>query len=105
MKDEGFNEIAKRIFERASRLLIPKGKDYGDEDRLRNFKNVAAAWSILTGKSMTPVEAALFLELLKLDRYMNLYAKRVAAKNESVEDTTVDGINYWALMEACRRDE
>ena len=105
MNEEKLREDVMKILWKAEHLLYRKGHDYGDEDRLRNFKHVSKMWSILTGKEMTPTEAALFLLLLKIDRYMNLYKKGEEALNESVEDTVVDGINYWLLMEANRKDE
>ena len=105
MIEKEFGDFVMKLLWKAEHLLYRKGHDYGDEDRLRNFKHVSKMWSILTGKKMTPVEAALFLLLLKIDRYMNLYKKGAEAKNEPIEDTVVDGINYWLLMEANRKDE
>jgi len=100
------NKEVEEILKRCKDILELKGHDYANkEDRLRNFKNVARVFSSFTGKEIKSVEAAFFLVLLKLDRYMNLYRSGVEAKNEPIRDTVVDLINYVLLMEMCRLEE
>lgn len=102
MNDEQFQSLYRTLVRDAGAIIDGKHHDYADTDRLSAFKKVAELWSKLTGKSMYPFEAALFLELLKLVRYVNLYEKCGNPKNESFTNSVVDGINYWTLMEACR---
>lgn len=102
MNDKEFQTLYAHLVSGAGAIIDGKHHDYADTDRLSAFKKASELWSKLTGKSMYPFEAALFLELLKLVRYVNLYEKCGNPKNESFSNNVVDGINYWALMEACR---
>ena len=74
-------------------LLIRKGNDYANEDRLSNFKKVA----IVCGLSEEQV--ILVMLATKIVRLSNLIGNDVVVMNESISDTTVDLSNYSALLD------
>lgn len=73
--------------------LVSKADDYaGQEDRLRNFKQVAE----LSG---TGWQQAAFVHIsTKVSRISNLLSSGVAPSNESLEDSILDLANYTVLM-------
>ena len=86
-------------------LLIRKGDDYSDEDVLANFKRMSQLCELLRiNPARSATDAALFLVLLKFDRWTNLRAKGVDPKNESITDTVCDFHNYIDLAYACSKD-
>ena len=87
-------------------LMIDKSEDYAGEDVLANFKRMnqlASLLGISTEKS--PTDCALFLALLKLDRWCNLRKKGVTKpRNESIKDTVKDLHNYIDFAYACEEN-
>ena len=73
-------------------LLIKKGNDYANEDKLSNFKKVA----IVCGLSEEQV--ILVMLATKIVRLSNLIGRDVVVMNEPISDTTVDLSNYSALL-------
>jgi hypothetical protein len=71
--------------------LLSKGDDYASEDRLSNFK-VAAN---LVGT--TPEKIALTMLGIKLAR-LSVLLNGKTPKNESIEDSVMDGANYFVLL-------
>lgn len=84
-------------------LLTSKGADYAhDEDALANFKRMRTICAQLdVNPARSPADCALFLALLKLDRWCNLRRKGTEPKHESVQDTVKDLHNYIDLAYLC----
>lgn len=98
MKQEEQLQILDNIFDSLKSTLIKKGNDYGkDEDVLSNFKEVSAIAGILKIDVSNPVHYSLFMVILKMCRMMNLLNSNKEVKNEPLEDSFVDGINYMIL--------
>jgi hypothetical protein len=77
---------------RMKELLLSKGRDYANEDKLSNFKNVA------TSTNQLPEKVVLTLMGVKLARLSNLIIQGAPANHESIDDTLIDMANYAALM-------
>lgn len=73
-------------------IMLKKGNDYSNEDRLNNFK-VAGA---ILGK--TPEEVALVLIAVKVARLGQLIGTNKTPNNESIDDTLLDLANYDILL-------
>ena len=87
------------------RLMLSKGKDYADEDALSNFKRMNKLCAILgINPAQSTTDCALFLVILKLDRWQNLRRKGEVPQNESVRDTLIDLHNFLDLAFACEID-
>lgn len=77
-----------------------KNADYaGDNsDPFKNFKNAT-----VVGVS---VERGIMVRLMdKMSRVSNLLEKEAQVKDEAVEDTIDDAINYLAILKAYRQNE
>lgn len=101
---EIFEDAHNRLLSRmrnTTDILDKKAFDYGTE----NFKMAAKIMNAITGKKYRPFEIALVLICIKFVRYGNLTEKDKTPKNEGVEDTVVDLINYIGLMERERERE
>ena len=95
-------ELQDSLFKEAGRLLTSKGQDYAGEDALANFKRMCQLSSLLgIDVQRSPADCALFLMLLKIDRWMNLKSKGAKPENESVKDTVMDLLNYIELAYCC----
>lgn len=87
-----------------NRIAISKKKseDYANnEDVLSNFKRMSAAAQALNLDVKTPHGYALFMVLLKLDRFNNLAKDGKKPNFESLLDTVQDAHNYLDLSYAC----
>ena len=100
------NYVAQLMYDLAQKriaLSAKKSADYAtDEDALSDFKRVhviCAQFGIDPRRS--PADCALFLTVLKMDRYCNLRNKGAEPQNESTEDTILDWHNYIDLAYAC----
>lgn len=77
-------------------IVEVKNQDYGaDADPFRNFR--MAEWAGLTVE-----EGILLRSLDKMARLTNVIKKGTAVKDESVNDTIMDLINYLAILKAFR---
>jgi hypothetical protein len=81
-----------------------KAHDYADVDVLSNFKRVSLAASALKIDVAKPWGYALFMVLMKIDRYNNLLSAGKKPKNESIDDTIIDAHNYLDLSHAAYKD-
>lgn len=100
-----FTEIYNATHEQRSKLMLGKAEDYANTDVLANFKRMSIICETLNinpGKS--PTDCAMFLMLLKIDRWCNLRNKGTEPQNESVKDTINDLHNYIDLAYACEVD-
>ena len=79
-------------------VMLKKGNDYSNQDRLSNFKIAAN----LIGKS--PEEVCLTLIAIKVARLGVLLKSDTKPENESIEDSIVDLANYNFLLSAIRNE-
>lgn len=98
---EIYNKIDKELLE----ITMSKREDYADDDVLKNFKAVSLAAKALEIDITKSSQYALFMVLLKICRLTNLMNSNKTPKNESVEDSWKDGINYFKLGYCCWKDE
>ena len=86
-------------FSRAFTLLKRKNKDYGNhEDPLKNFNA-----SLMIG--VEPEKAILIRVSDKISRINTLLARKAEVKDEQIEDTIIDAINYLAIMNTMLKGE
>lgn len=101
-----FTEIFNATHTERSKLMLGKAEDYANTDVLANFKRMSDLCEILQiNPGKTPTDCALFLMLLKIDRWCNLRNKGTSPQNESVKDTVNDLHNYIDLAYACEVDK
>lgn len=98
------NEIYKGLDEKMIALTNSKSHDYADADVLNNFKKVSAAAKELDVDVSTPDGYALFMVILKIARLGNLMKDSKVPNNESIDDSFMDGINYFKLAYCCYLD-
>jgi hypothetical protein len=80
-------------------IMLKKGNDYANEDRLSNFKMVAQIVGI-------PIDQVIGVFIAtKTVRLGNLMSSGKKPDNESVEDNLLDLANYTQLLEMVRLDE
>ena len=96
MNQEQFLENIRNTFQAGVCLIERKNKDYANStDPFRNFRSAE-----IVGLSL---ERAILVRVLdKLSRISNLIDKDAAVKDESLEDTIIDAINYLAILKAYR---
>jgi len=91
--------IFDEITEKMRAIMLSKGNDYANEDRLSNFK---LAGSIC---GLTPEQNCLSLIATKVARLGVLLKSNKEANNESIEDSLVDMANYTLLLIMLLKDE
>ena len=96
-----YQEVDSKILE----VTTAKRHDYANTDVLSNFKGVALAAKALGLDIGDSTQYALFMVILKIARLSNLLNSGKAPKNESVEDSFLDGINYFKLALCCHKDK
>lgn len=90
-------ELYQEIDEKILKVAKSKAHDYATEDVLNNFKTVSAAAKELGLNVTDPTNYALFMVLLKIARISNLINNNKWPNNESIDDSFLDGINYFKL--------
>ena len=86
MRNDGLT-ISQRVLDDASNLVGgDRQGEYGDAHK--NYKRIAALWSLLTGADIDAPKAALMMAALKLDR---------AWQNPEHRDSYVDLAGYAAI--------
>ena len=102
MNNKVYTALVANIHIARTALSSKKSKDYANADYLSNFKRMHIMCKTLDiDPRRSPADCALFLTLLKLDRWTNLRSKGVAPQNEGVVDTIYDFHNYIDLGYAC----
>lgn len=92
MDDEKFIEEIEKIFKDCLEIVKKKSLDYAvPDDPFKNFK-----LSSLVGVS--PDRAILVRLTDKLSRMSNLLDKKAEVKDEKIQDTISDMINYLAIL-------
>lgn len=94
MKQEEVLRIVDSINEKRRALMAKRNQDYAEAgDFFKNFREVWSICEVLdinTSRSME--DCALFMEVMKLQRYCNLRGRDPSG--EAVEDTVIDHHNY-----------
>lgn len=94
MERKEFIRSLEKTFAKGIELVRIKNKDYGAESN--PFKNFESAKLI----GLDVKDAILVRTLDKLSRIGNLLHTEAAVKDETIEDTIVDAINYLAILKA-----
>lgn len=90
----------KEIYDKGLEIIAKKGADYANEDnRFINFEKLANL------NDLTPQRAFCFYLGIKIARLTELYKGKKQPKNESVEDTLLDLINYAVLFIAYNKKQ
>lgn len=90
-----FVSMVEKVNNNRTAILDNKNHDYSCKaDALANFKRIAKAVEILGIDTKSPIGVALFMLVMKVDRFNNLTKNDAKPKCESVLDTVVDGHNY-----------
>lgn len=106
MTSEQQIEIYKKVDEDIMKITTSKRADYsGEQDVLSNFKGVSAAAKAIGIDITNPTGYSLFMVVLKIARITNLLNANKTPNNESVEDSFLDGINYFKLALCCYTEE
>ena len=101
MDAKTFNKFLKETQVKSFEVLNKKSYDYADDDLLSNFKRNSAIARMFRIDFSKDYHAALLMVLMKWDRLQNLMSQGRIPKNEGIEDTLIDGLNYSILMSAC----
>lgn len=106
MNSRVYAKLVATIHDARTALSSRKSQDYANDDYLSNFKRMHIMCNTLNiDPRRSPADCALFLTLLKLDRWTNLRNKGTAPQNEGVIDTIYDFHNYIDLGYACDVEE
>ena len=88
-----FNHLVENILNDCKVLLVSKSHDYAENDnRYSNFEQAGNMAGI------SPEQSILNLVGIKLARIKQLITTDKQAKNESIEDSIKDAINYLLLL-------
>ena len=94
-QEKHFNEVTEKM----RTILLSKGDDYANEDRLSNFKlagNISGLNAELNCLSLISTKVARLGVLLNSDKEPN---------NESVQDSVLDLANYSILLSMILKDK
>jgi len=95
-----FVQDTQSLFNRCVELMRNKSNDYAEgQDAFLNFKTAAQIAGI------SPEQTLLTLLGMKLSRLTQLVGKGKTARNESVEDTMLDIINYVVLLRGMMKEQ
>ncbi len=95
-----FLQDTQTMLDRCMSLLKSKSNDYAEgSDAFINFKTAAQIAGI------SPEQTLLTLLGMKISRLTQLIGKGKRAKNESVEDTMLDIINYVVLLRGMMQEQ
>jgi hypothetical protein len=94
MNQQQFFKSIEKTYEDGLALIKIKNSDYGaDTDPFKNFRSAGTI-------NLSPEKALLVRILDKISRIDNLLDKPNAVKDETVEDTLLDLVNYSAILKA-----
>lgn len=96
MTREEFIKSIENTYKKGIEIIKLKNADYANSsDPFKNFKSAE-----IIGLS---VERAILVRVLdKITRISNLLSKEADVKEESLEDTLLDAINYLAILKSYR---
>lgn len=92
MNQKEFEKRFDELVARAREILVSKGNDYANSDKLSNFKDAGKI------AGLTPQQQCLSLISTKVARLGNLLKPGAKPNNESVLDSMEDLFNYAALL-------
>jgi hypothetical protein len=104
MRIEEAIKLHKQMIATEIEKRLAKAHDYSQDDDVHsNFAIQAGIFKVLADNHTpvditTPIGCAMFLEILKVIRALNLIARATPALNESFRDTAFDGRVYWELI-------
>ena len=100
MKSKEFNQHRQSFFEQAMTLSDAKSVEYtiSNEDRLHNFKHVAARLGI------TPEQALMVYVLKHVDAICNDAKTGIQVSDETVFSRAMDICNYMVLYTGLKKD-
>jgi len=98
MTKERFMRETKTLFGRCLRLLERKNDDYGNN--VDPFKNFRVSVSV----GVEPERAILVRLSDKISRVSSLLSRKAEVKDETIEDTIMDAINYLAILRTLLKD-
>jgi len=84
--------------EKQKDIMLKKGNDYANEDRLSNFKTAGANCGI------SAEQQCLSLIATKVAR-LSVLLKTNEPNNESIQDSVIDMANYCALLDMIITDK
>ena len=86
----------KVTFDNCYNTAVKKNNDYAGENNIDPYKNFRG--SEFVG---VPPDRAILVRLMdKISRVSNLLSQEAAVKDEAIEDTLVDIINYSAILKS-----
>lgn len=94
MTDSDFDVLLVSRLQKIAKTLASKGKEYGDEDRLHNFKDAA----IIIGESVAEAWRGMFVK-----HYVSvndMIEGRLPVTRHYIDEKIGDAINYLILLEA-----
>lgn len=94
MTPEKFEVVLSNALYRTQKILASKGKEYGSEDRLHNFKRAGEADGI------TPEQALWGMFLKHYISIRDLVKGNQPLTEKMISEKIGDGINYFILLEA-----
>lgn len=97
MTPEKQEQIYQKMHGDIMKITASKREDYAGIDVLQNFKSVSKAAKALNIDIGKPEQYALFMVLLKIARITNLLNGNKTPNNEAIDDSFLDGINYFKL--------
>jgi hypothetical protein len=89
-QEQFFDEFTSKM----KSIMVGKGDDYANEDRLSNFKYSGS----IVGTGKDGRLACLQLIAIKVARLGTLINSKEGAKNESIDDSMLDLANYSVLL-------
>lgn len=99
MTTQQFIKTIEDFYARGVELIKIKNADYATgHDPFQNFRSASVA-------GIEPPRAILLRVLDKLARISNLLGKEAQVKDERIEDTLLDAVNYLAILYALLSDE
>lgn len=105
MEGPKFDQFVRDLVESSLTLSGSKRHDYATEDVLANFKRLTKVAKVYKLDFSREHHYPLFMVLMKLDRVQNLLSQGRTPKNESLQDTMKDAVNYLFLTFACLVEE
>lgn len=99
-----FQALVDGTLAKCREILVERGRSYAsDTDPIENFKHTSKIMTELGfefhGKPVTPEAVALFFTSVKVQRWANRIRE-----GQDRDDDTVDGVNYFLLGKACRKE-
>lgn len=86
----------KETFDSCFSIAVKKNNDYAGNKAVDVFKNIRASEMI----GVRPEKAIMVRLMDKMSRVSNLLDQEAAVKDEAIEDTLVDIINYTAILKS-----